>query len=111
MCARDKEAAWRLALELTEPALQADWARRYGTVPTTTAGLADAGPFAQSFHRALAGARPLPRHPVTAELFDDLNPAIAAVVAGDATAEEALAGVARAWTRLLARHAPGKAKP
>jgi hypothetical protein len=36
-------------------------------------------------------------------MFDDLTPAVAAVVAGDATADEALAGVARAWTRLIAR--------
>lgn len=103
-CGRDPAAAWQLALELTDPALQSAWARRFGTVPTTAAGLAEAGPFAHGFHQALVGARPLPRHPATAELFDDLTPAIAAVVAGDATAEEALAGVARAWTRLLARH-------
>ncbi|HTM21323.1 MAG TPA: extracellular solute-binding protein, partial [Kofleriaceae bacterium] len=104
LCARDQEAAWQLALALTDPALQADWARRFGTIPTTATGLAGAGPFAQDFHAALALARPLPRHPLTAELFDDLNPAIAAVVAGDATAQEALAGVARAWTRLFQRH-------
>jgi len=110
-CGRDPDAAWELALALTDPALQADWARRFGTVPTTRAGLAEAGPFVTSFHRALAAARPLPRHPVTAELFDDLNPAITAVVAGDATASEALAGVARAWTRLFARYGIAVAPP
>jgi hypothetical protein len=42
----------------------------------------------------------LPRAPVTPLLFDDLQPALAAVVAGDATAEEAVAGVRRDWQRL-----------
>jgi hypothetical protein len=36
------------------------------------------------------------------ELFDDLTPAVLAVVSGDASAEEALAGVQRSWQRLLA---------
>lgn len=103
-CARDPAAAWALALELTAPELQASWAKRFGVVPTTTAALAGAGPLSQAFYRALERARPLPRHPISAEIFDDLNPAIAAVVAGDATAAEALDGAVRAWTRLLARH-------
>jgi hypothetical protein len=33
-------------------------------------------------------------------LFDDLNPAVAAVIAHDATPDEAIAGVRRAWRRL-----------
>jgi arabinogalactan oligomer / maltooligosaccharide transport system substrate-binding protein len=103
-CAGAAEAAWALANDLTAPALQADWARRFGVVPTTAAGLRDAGAFAQAFYEALRQARPLPQHPLTAELFDDLNPAIAAVVAGDATGAEALAGVGRAWRRLGKRH-------
>jgi len=103
-CARRPKAAWKLALALVSPALQADWAKRYGLVPTTRRGLQAGGSFAQQFYRALKQARPLPRHPVSAELFDDLTPAITAVIAGDATAKEALAGVRRAWTRLLRRH-------
>jgi arabinogalactan oligomer/maltooligosaccharide transport system substrate-binding protein len=100
-CAARPEAALALAAALLDPAVQADWARRFGVVPTTAAGLAGGGRMAQRFHAALAAARPLPRHPVAAEMFDDLTPAIEAVVAGDATADEALAGVARAWRRLL----------
>lgn len=103
-CAKRPDAAWQLALALVAPALQADWAKRYGLVPTTQRGLDGGGGFAKQFYRALKQARPLPRHPVSAELFDDLNPAITAVIAGDATAKEALAGVRRAWTRLLKRH-------
>jgi ABC-type glycerol-3-phosphate transport system substrate-binding protein len=103
-CAREPQAAWALAFELTAPELQASWARRFGVVPTTEAALADAGPFSQAFYQALQRARPLPRHPISAEIFDDLNPAIGAVVAGDATAADALDGAVRAWTRLLARH-------
>ena len=40
------------------------------------------------------------RVPLTPLLFDDLNPALAAVVAGDATADEAIEGVRRGWRRL-----------
>ena len=105
-CAADPDAAWQLARALTDPELQASWSQRLGVVPTTEAGLAKAGPFAQQFRVALQQARPLPRHPVSAEMFDDLTPAVTAVVAGDASAEQALAGVARAWTRLLAREEP-----
>ena len=100
-CARDPEGAWQLAAALTDPDVQAAWSRRLGMVPTTAAGLARAGTVARQVHGALAAAVPLPRHPASAALFDDLNPAVAAVVAGDATAAEALAGVRRAWSRLL----------
>jgi maltose-binding protein MalE len=75
---------------------------RLGAVPTTEDGLAAAAPLARATYAALAAARPLPRHPLSAALFDDLSPAVAAVVAGDATPAEALDGVRRAWTRALA---------
>lgn len=100
-CARQPREAFALALFLTAPERQADWARRLGVIPTTAAGLARSDAFVQSFHRALAQARPLARHPITPALFDDLTPAVAAVVSGNATPAEALAGVARAWRRLL----------
>ena len=103
-CARDPARAWKLALALTDPVLQGDWGRRFGTVPTTRPGLERAGRVAGELYGALAAARTLPRHPITAEIFDDLTPAIEAVVVGDATAEEALAGMRRAWQRLLQRH-------
>jgi len=103
-CARQPARAWRLALALTDPVLQGEWARRFGTVPTTRAGLERGGRVAGEFYRALQAARVLPRHAITAEIFDDLTPAIEAVVVGDASAEEALAGVRRGWERLLARH-------
>lgn len=99
-CARDADGAWRLAARLTDPEIQTAWARALGTVPTTTAALADAPPAVRAVHAALATARPLPRDPHTPLLFDDLTPAVAAVVAGDATAAEALAGVRRGWARL-----------
>jgi len=100
-CARDPEGGWRLAAELTDPKLTAAWSRRTGMIPATSDGLAGGAEVSRAFHDALADARPLPRHPLSAWLFDDLNPALAAVVAGDATADEAVPGVRRAWTRLL----------
>jgi ABC-type glycerol-3-phosphate transport system substrate-binding protein len=103
-CAAAPDEAWKLAYELTDPELQAAWARAFGTVPATGAALEEAGALSQAFYRALAQAAPLPQHPVTAELFDDLTPAVRAAVLGDATAAEALAGVERGWRRLLERH-------
>jgi ABC-type glycerol-3-phosphate transport system substrate-binding protein len=100
-CAADAPRAWKLALHLAEPEVQLAWARAIGTVPTTRAALDEAPRVVKEAYAALVGARPLPREPVTALLFDDLTPAVAAVVAGDATADEALAGVERAWRRLL----------
>lgn len=101
-CAADPAAAWALALELTEPALQAGWARRFGVVPVTREALDRSGRLPGELYAALSqGARPLPRHQLSAQMFDDLSPAIEAVVVGDATADEALDGVVRAWTRLL----------
>ena len=104
-CAAAPAAAWRFAHHLTAPDVQAAWARELGTVPTTRAALAAAPRAVQETYAALKAARPLPRDPMTALLFDDLTPAVAAVVAGDATADEALAGVERAWGRMLATRA------
>ncbi len=103
-CARRADLAWSLAAELTANAAQETWSQRFASVPTTAAALARASPLAKSFYETLRRAPPLPRHAATPDLFDDLSPAIAAVVAGDATAQEALEGVARAWTRLRRRH-------
>ncbi|GAB4514830.1 MAG: hypothetical protein Tsb0020_33400 [Haliangiales bacterium] len=114
-CAKHPTRGFELALFLTEPARQAEWANQLGVIPTTRAGLDQANPFVRRFHQALTQARPLPRSVITPELFDDLSPAVAAVVSGDADAEEALAGVGRAWRRLLARRdiriAPPAAEP
>ncbi len=99
-CAADAQGAWALALALTAPQLQSKWARELGSIPVTKEGLSDAGPLVHSFYAALQHSRPLPRHPRVPELFDDLTPAVVAVVSGDASAEEALAGVSRSWDRL-----------
>jgi multiple sugar transport system substrate-binding protein len=99
-CTESAPQAWELALALTAPKLQAEWAKTLGTIPVTTDGLKDAGPLANAFYQALVGTSPIPRHVRAPELFDDLSPAVLAVVGGDATAEEALAGVNRAWRRL-----------
>lgn len=102
-CAAHKDAAFALAIDLTDPALQASWSHTLATIPVTRRGLAGSSPLAQDFYKALASARPLPRQSFTPALFDDLSPAVAAVVAGDATAEEALTGVARGWERIVKR--------
>lgn len=105
VCAADPAGAWRLAAALTDAHRQARWSRELGLVPTRVAALAQASPIARGFAAALAMTRPLPRDPLTPLLFDDLTPAVQAALAGDASPDEALAGVARAWRRLLAREA------
>lgn len=103
-CAKRKDAAWQLANALTAPAVQLEWAIATGAIPTTSAALDQAPPLVKAFAQALADAEPLPRHPISAELFDDLSPAIVAVTSGNATTVEAADGLARSWTRLLRRH-------
>lgn len=102
-CARRPEEGWRLARELTEVAVAVKFAEGFATVPTREAALARAPALVRDVYAALRSAEPLPRDARTPLLFDDLNPALAAAVSHDATAEEAIAGVRRAWKRL----APG----
>jgi hypothetical protein len=99
-CARRPGEGWRLARELTELAVAAKFAAGFSTVPTREAALAQAPPLVAAVYRALQAGEPLPRDARTPLLFDDLNPALAAAVAHDATAEEAIAGVRRGWKRL-----------
>ena len=108
-CARRPDEGWRLARELTELAVAARFAAGFSTVPTREAALAQAPPLVVAVYRALQAGEPLPRDARTPLLFDDLNPALAAVVAHDATAEEAIAGVRRGWKRLA--RATGAAGP
>jgi ABC-type glycerol-3-phosphate transport system substrate-binding protein len=100
-CAPHPDAGWRLAGELTSPAVEQRLADAFGTIPTRTAVLASAPPLVRAVYAALGTAEPLRSSPLTPLLFDDLNPAIAAVVAGDATPDEAIAGVRRGWRRLV----------
>ncbi|MCP4446799.1 MAG: hypothetical protein GY811_15840 [Myxococcales bacterium] len=101
-CSNRAVQAWSLALDLTAPGLQASCARTLAAIPTTSDGLAEGGRVANAFYLALEGASQLPRHLRAPELFDDLTPAVLAVVAQDATSDEALSGVAGAWRRLYA---------
>jgi ABC-type glycerol-3-phosphate transport system substrate-binding protein len=99
-CARRQEDAWALAAALTSVEVQRELAARFAMMPTREAAMAAAPALVRGLRDALAGARPLPQRAVTPLLFDDLTPAVAAVVAGDATAAEAIAGVRRAWERI-----------
>jgi ABC-type glycerol-3-phosphate transport system substrate-binding protein len=99
-CARRPDEGWRLARELTEVAVAVKFAAGFSTVPTREAALARAPALVGAIYRALQTSEPLPRDARTPFLFDDLNPALAAVVSRDATAEEAIAGVRRGWKRL-----------
>jgi ABC-type glycerol-3-phosphate transport system substrate-binding protein len=105
-CAHDAAGAWALAGALTEAPLQLEWAQRLSTIPVTKEGLQGAGRLVEEFYQALQESRPLPRHSRVPELFDDLTPAVVAVVSGDASAAEALAGVARSWNRMYGVERP-----
>ncbi len=102
-CARRPDQGWRLAAELAAVPVQITLAAAFATVPTRQAALAAAPPLPRAAYEALRGAELLPREPVTPLLFDDLNPALGAVVAGDATPEEAIEGVRRGWRRVTWR--------
>jgi len=99
-CARNPDGGWKLAEVLTSVEVSKRFAEAFATVPTRKSALAASPPLVQQIYAALQTAQPLPRAPLTPLLFDDLNPAIAAVVTGDATPEEAIEGVRRGWQRL-----------
>jgi ABC-type glycerol-3-phosphate transport system substrate-binding protein len=99
-CAKRPADGWRLAAELTSEAVELVFSDAFATVPTRASAQPKATPLVQQIGAALVAAELLPRSPLTPLLFDDLNPALAAVVAGDATADEAIAGVRRGWRRL-----------
>ncbi|MFN0252368.1 MAG: hypothetical protein ACKV2T_36165 [Kofleriaceae bacterium] len=102
-CAKRPADGWRLAAELASVPVEVTFANAFRTIPTRVAALAQAPALSRAAADALRTAEMLPRSAITPLLFDDLNPALAAVVAGDATAEEAIAGVRRGWARLAAR--------
>nr|HEX4318016.1 hypothetical protein [Kofleriaceae bacterium] len=99
-CAKRPDDGWRLAAELTSTAVELRFAEAFGTVPTRRTSLAAAPPLVQQVYDALRTAEPLPASPTTPLLFDDLNPALAAVVDGDATPEQVVPGIRRGWQRL-----------
>jgi ABC-type glycerol-3-phosphate transport system substrate-binding protein len=100
-CARNPDGGWKLATLLTSVEVSKRFADAFATVPTHQAALAASSPLVQQIYAALQSAKPLPRDALTPLLFDDLNPALAAVVAGDATPDEAIEGVRRSWQRLV----------
>ncbi len=99
-CAKHPDQGWRLAAELASVAVETRFAQAFSTIPTRVAALAAAPALSRAASDALRTAEMLPREPVTPLLFDDLNPALAAVVGGDATPAEAIEGVRRGWARL-----------
>jgi ABC-type glycerol-3-phosphate transport system substrate-binding protein len=99
-CSAHADAGWRLATELTSVTVELVFADAFATVPTRRSALDGAPPLARAQYAALQPAALLARSPATPLLFDDLNPALSAVVSGDATTEEAIAGVRRGWRRL-----------
>ncbi|HUJ57634.1 MAG TPA: extracellular solute-binding protein [Kofleriaceae bacterium] len=102
-CSAHPADGWRLASELTSVTVELIFADAFATVPTRASALDSAPPLARAQYEALRSAEMLPRSTATPLLFDDLNPALAAVVSGDATAAEAIAGVRRGWHRLVER--------
>ena len=102
-CAQNPGGGWRLAGELTSPEVANRFADAFAIVPTRRASLDAAPALVKAIYVALHDSRPLDPSRLTPLLFDDLNPAIAAVIAGDASAVEAIEGVRRGWERLVRR--------
>jgi ABC-type glycerol-3-phosphate transport system substrate-binding protein len=109
-CAGNPSGGWKLATELTSVDVATRFADAFAIVPTRASALAKAPQLVRDTYAALRTAEPLAPDPLTPLLFDDLNPAIAAVIAGDASAVEAIEGVRRGWDRLVRRERDG-AKP
>jgi ABC-type glycerol-3-phosphate transport system substrate-binding protein len=99
-CARDPEGGWHLAEELADAGMQQRFASELAMVPTRVSALAGSTPLVRSIYEALRTAEPLPQAPNTPLLFDDLNPALAAVITKDATPVEAAEGIRRGWKRI-----------
>ncbi len=99
-CAKHPTEGWRLASELTSVDVELRFAEAFATVPTRAAALDAASGLVKSVYAALQASEPLPRAAITPLLFDDLNPALAAVVGRDATSIEAIDGVRHGWARL-----------
>jgi ABC-type glycerol-3-phosphate transport system substrate-binding protein len=102
-CAKRPADGWRLAAELTSVDVERTFASAFASVPSRQSALDGSPELVREIRAALHDAEMLPRLPITPLLFDDLNPALAAVVAGDATADEAIEGLRRGWHRLAER--------
>jgi arabinogalactan oligomer/maltooligosaccharide transport system substrate-binding protein len=104
-CAKDPKAAWALAKSLSDQESQVQFALRNNLLPSLRAVYFDSrvrkNRLVRGFRDAIARARPRPQHPAIARIFDDFNPAVQAVLLGEARPDQALAGVGRAWRRLL----------
>jgi len=100
-CSKDPARAFRLIETLVSPRVAGMMARQAFAPPALVEARAAAPPVVQEF-MAACPPRGLPRHEMSALLFDDLTPAVAAVLGGEATPAEALADVERAWRRRLA---------
>jgi hypothetical protein len=99
-CAPHPADGWRLAEQLSSVEVEAAFAAAGASVPARASALAQSPQLVRDEYAALVTAEPLPRATWTPLLFDDLDPALAAVAAGDASADEVVAGVRRAWHRI-----------
>ena len=100
-CAVHAERAWKLIAALTTPDVMREFAAMDGLISPAASPDPQAPRRVVEIHMALQDAVPLPLVPATALLFDDLGPALTAVVDHEASADEAAAGLVRSWTRLL----------
>lgn len=104
-CAGQPAEAWRLAAALSDLDAQVRFAQERSVLPALRAAYERPQVMSNSlvarFREALASAHPRPQHPAIALIFDDFNPAVQAVLLGDASPAEALSGVARSWRRIL----------
>ena len=100
-CAKHVDRAWQLIAALTAPEVMLEFAVQDGLISPAATPDPRTPRRVRALHHALLTAVPLPQTPATARLFDDLGPALTAVVDHEATADEAAAGLVRGWTRLL----------
>jgi ABC-type glycerol-3-phosphate transport system substrate-binding protein len=100
-CAVHSVRAWQLVATLTSPAALLRLAEQDGLVSPAAVADPQLPGRLQAIRAALQSGEPLPQAAATPRLFDDLAPAMMAVIDHEATADEAAAGLVRSWTRVL----------
>lgn len=100
-CALHGARAWQLVATLTSPAAMLRLAQQDGLVSPAAVADPQLPSRVQAMRAALQTGEPLPQAAATARLFDDLAPAMMAVIDHEATADEAAAGLVRSWGRVL----------
>jgi ABC-type glycerol-3-phosphate transport system substrate-binding protein len=100
-CSTQPELAWKLVQALTDSRMSQALGSADGLLSANAANDVASNPTLSKLRAALSTATPLPSSAATPRLFDDLTPAIRAIIDDDASADDAAAGLIRSWTTMM----------